>query len=126
MTDRDRILLRMYRIGSVSPIDFAAPDVCDDGKPIMRVAARIKDLRDRGYTIRSSRAANGTAIYRMESQPENHGNAASSAGTPEMAAPSVAMTAVQQEAASPAASRVPPSSRDGLLDSTPSTWNPWA
>lgn len=63
MTDKQRILARL-ELGPVSPVDFAAPNVCDGGKPVMRVAARVKDLRDEGYNIPpAARAENGTAIY---------------------------------------------------------------
>lgn len=60
----DRILLAL-RSGPVSPIDFAAPNVIDGGLPVMRVAARVQDLRDRGYEISTMTAANGTAVYTL-------------------------------------------------------------
>ena len=99
MTDRLRILAALEQ-GTVSPVDFAAPNVIDGGKPVMRVAARVKELRDAGYTIRSSRAANGIALYTLEATPESD---AAPTGTPEMAAPSVA--AAQQ---APADAVAPP------------------
>lgn len=58
-------ILRALESGPVSPIDFAAPNVMDGGKPIMRVAARVQDLRGRGHDISTRTASNGTAVYTL-------------------------------------------------------------
>lgn len=47
-------LLRSRGEQGVSPVDFAAPNVVDGQAPIMRLAARIKDLRDDGLPIRDA------------------------------------------------------------------------
>lgn len=46
----ERVLAALRR-GDVSTTDFLLPDVVDGGKPITRVGARIKDLRDAGCQI---------------------------------------------------------------------------
>jgi hypothetical protein len=64
-------ILAALRNGPVSPISFAAPNVIDGGPPIMRVAARIKDLRDAGHLIRQHTATdNRTAIYTLTREVE--------------------------------------------------------
>jgi Helix-turn-helix domain len=57
-------ILRALRSGPVSCTDFQAP-TCDGGFPVLRVAARIADLKDAGYGIDSRLARNGTAIYTL-------------------------------------------------------------
>lgn len=66
MSQRGRILAQLERAGHITPVDFAAPDVCDGGLPIMRVAARIQDLRDQGHLITTGRLKNGCAVYTLE------------------------------------------------------------
>lgn len=53
MSQAGRVYSALLRAGSegITPIDFAAPDVIDGGPPIMRVAARIRDLREEGFNI---------------------------------------------------------------------------
>ncbi len=65
LTQRERVLAQLKRRGRVSPTDFLLPDVCDGGLPILRVAPRVMELRDRGYTIHTSTASNGTAVYEL-------------------------------------------------------------
>lgn len=52
MTQSTRILELLHDRGArgITPIDFALPTT-DDGPPIMRVAARIHDLKGRGFGI---------------------------------------------------------------------------
>lgn len=70
MSQNDRVLAAL-RNGPVSPISFAAPNVIDGGPPVMRVAARIKDLRDAGHLIRQHTAKdNRTAIYTLTREAE--------------------------------------------------------
>ena len=69
MTQNARLLARL-RLGPVAAVDFQPPNVCDDGTPIWRVAARIDNLRNRGYVIASDRLSNGTAVYRLISEPD--------------------------------------------------------
>lgn len=64
LTQRDRVLAALRRAGrrGVTPIDFQAPHVVDGGTPIIRLASRILELRERGYRIDSRRDA-GVARY---------------------------------------------------------------
>lgn len=67
MTQNDRVLAALIarQDRGITPVDFAAPDVIDNGKPIMRVAARIHDLRQDGIPILEAREPNGTARYTL-------------------------------------------------------------
>jgi hypothetical protein len=69
-TQKQRVLdqLRAHPEG-VNETAFAAPWVIDGGKPIQRVAARVFELRQEGFQIRTRRLANGTATYILESEP---------------------------------------------------------
>jgi hypothetical protein len=53
---------------SVNTIDFLAPAV-DGGAPILRLPARVNDLRNTGFLIETRRALNGTADYRLIDEP---------------------------------------------------------
>lgn len=64
MTQRER-LLRALRHGPVNTTDFLAPRIIDAGAPITRVAARIFDLQQAGYGIRTERRINGTTTYTL-------------------------------------------------------------
>lgn len=68
MTDKDRVL-KALQYGVVSPLFFSQTPTLDGGKPILRVAARVKELRIEGYEISTERASNGTARYRLVSSP---------------------------------------------------------
>ena len=46
MSDADRVYRRLVEHGSTTPLDWQPP-VCDLGKPIMRLAARVEELRHR-------------------------------------------------------------------------------
>lgn len=63
-TDKARVLARL-EAGPLHPADFLLPNVCDGGKPILRVAARIKDLRDEGHDI-----VRPTALYVLKVSPD--------------------------------------------------------
>jgi hypothetical protein len=65
MTQRERVLtaLEAHGVVGVKTTDFLLPDVIDDGSPIIRLAARVKDLRDEGYRIRSYTELNGVCRY---------------------------------------------------------------
>ncbi len=71
-TQIERVLDELRR-GPVKVTDFAAPDVCDGAKPILRVAARVDELRKQGFDITSSRASNGCAIYTLASPKDGAG-----------------------------------------------------
>jgi hypothetical protein len=65
MTQRERVLtaLEAHGVLGVKTTDFLLPDVIDGGVPIIRLAARVKDLRDEGYRIRSYTEPNGVCRY---------------------------------------------------------------
>lgn len=65
MTQRDRVLSALRHAGptGLTQVDFLGPQVCDKGKPITRVAARVNELRDQGFTITSSGTRHGCAVY---------------------------------------------------------------
>ena len=69
MTQVDRVLAAVTRAGArgITAVDFAAPDVIDGGKPIMRVAARINDIRNDGIAIVTDGERNGCAVYKLAS-----------------------------------------------------------
>jgi len=71
VTQKDRVLAALIarQDRGITPVDFAAPDVIDNGKPIMRVAARIHDLRQDGIPILEAREPNGTARYTLNDFP---------------------------------------------------------
>lgn len=62
MTQADRIHAALQQ-GPVTSTDFLNPT--DGGPPILRVAARIYDLRERGHHITETRNANGTSTYQL-------------------------------------------------------------
>lgn len=86
MSQCSRILAALEN-GPVSPIDFAAPDVIDGGAPIMRVAARIQDLRDQGLEIATATAANGTAIYTITQGTDQGSSTAAESASSSVASP---------------------------------------
>ena len=67
MSQATRVLAALQRAGSygITSIDFDAPNVCDGGKPIRRVAARVKDLRDAGFDVQTDGERHGCAVYRL-------------------------------------------------------------
>jgi hypothetical protein len=60
--------LRLHPEG-VNQTAWATPWVIDRKDPILRVAARIEELRREGYVIRTRRLANNTATYFLISEP---------------------------------------------------------
>jgi hypothetical protein len=67
-----RILAALKR-GPVTPLSFQGPTV-DGLAPILRVAARIADLKADGYDIQTVRAPSGIAIYQLKLAPTNGGD----------------------------------------------------
>ena len=66
MTQKERVLARLRAGHDVSPTDFQLPNVVDGGKPILRVAARILELRQDGYQIDVVATRNECAVYRLQ------------------------------------------------------------
>lgn len=73
MTQNERVLalLRDRGLRGLNTVDLHAP-TCDHGKPILRLAARVRDLQDQGFAIRSERKSNGTATYFLMSDAERN------------------------------------------------------
>lgn len=67
-TERVLRQLRLHPQG-LNETAFAAPFVIDGGLPIQRVAARIYELKQLGFDIRTRRLSNGTASYVLISEP---------------------------------------------------------
>jgi hypothetical protein len=53
MKDADRLLAAFRMVGSrgLTRVDFLAPNVIDNGKPVTNFPGRVYDLRKRGYAI---------------------------------------------------------------------------
>ncbi len=68
MTQRARTLRALLRVGArgLTAADFASGQTCDDGPPIMRLAARVQELRDSGLTITSTGRRGPLAVYVIE------------------------------------------------------------
>jgi hypothetical protein len=57
--------LRFRGAVGISQVDFLLPDVVDGGKPITRVPARIKELKEAGYTIRDAGRRDRCKVFRL-------------------------------------------------------------
>jgi hypothetical protein len=70
MKQTTRVLraLRRHPEG-ITSVDFLLPNVIDGGRPITRVAARIRDLRNEGHEIVTGGERYGCAVYKLP-QPE--------------------------------------------------------
>lgn len=53
LTDKDRVRNRLLSHGSTTPLDWQSPTV-DGGKPILRLAPRILELRGEGMDIKTA------------------------------------------------------------------------
>jgi len=69
MTQLDRVVKVLMDRGWVYRTDFRAPDVIDQGDPILNLGERIRDLRSDGWQIKTVRMPNGTAKYELEAMP---------------------------------------------------------
>lgn len=74
MSQNDRIAKRLLAHGAINTTDFLAPNVCDGGKPIIRLAARILELREDGWAIDRLVESNGTATYLLGVEREADGS----------------------------------------------------
>lgn len=70
-TQRDRVLRALHSAGprGITAVDFQLPTVIDGGAPILRLAARIKDLRDEGHAITVTGERHGCAVYELDAGP---------------------------------------------------------
>lgn len=66
-TQCDRVLAALYLAGArgITCIEFDAPNVCDGGEPIKRLAARVNELREAGFEIETAGTRNKCAVYRI-------------------------------------------------------------
>lgn len=80
MTQTDRVLHALRARGGkgICTTDFLLPAVCDGGAPITRLAARIQDLKQRGYIIATAGERHGCAVYILVREPSS----AEQAGAP--------------------------------------------
>lgn len=71
MSQTKRIRHALERAGrrGISPTDFTSYPAIDGGPPILRLAARILDLRREGLSIEASKDPSGTARYVLVSEP---------------------------------------------------------
>lgn len=53
----------------ITAVDFALPNVCDGGKPITRLAARINELQEIGFRFRDGGRRQKCKIYVLDSVP---------------------------------------------------------
>lgn len=58
-------LLKALREGPVRVIDWTGKETPDGGAPILRVAARIRELRSAGFAIERTGTASQCAIYEL-------------------------------------------------------------
>lgn len=65
MTDAERLLKYMRQGGRVCPTDWNDFRTPDGGKPIMRVAARMLDLKTAGHPVRRVGTRNRCAVYAL-------------------------------------------------------------
>lgn len=66
MTDRDRIRRHLLAGNTVCVLDWdGSREVVDGGKPVKRVAARIRDLREEGLRIVKGPLRNKCATYTL-------------------------------------------------------------
>jgi hypothetical protein len=71
MTQKQRVMAALEKAGAagISPEDFLLPNVIDGGKPILRLPARINDLRNDGLSIDTEHTRT-TAIYTLRGSVE--------------------------------------------------------
>ncbi len=72
MTQTERVLAALKAVGprGVTGYDFSGPVVIDGGHRVMRVAARVLELREQGHRVASAGWRDGHRVYRLESGVE--------------------------------------------------------
>lgn len=83
MNQTDRVLAELRRAGArgVTAVSFAAPNICDGGPPIMRLAARIAELRGAGHKITDGGRTGAVKRYVLE-EPQRAPEHATEGSTP--------------------------------------------
>lgn len=73
MTDLDRIRRHLLAGNTVCVLDWdGSREVVDGGKPIKRVAARIRDLREEGLRIVNGPLRNKCATYTLAAHAQRY------------------------------------------------------
>lgn len=64
-SQKTRVLRTLLAMGSqgVTQVDFLAPNVCDQGAPVTRLAARIAELRGEGHEIVERGRRDACSVY---------------------------------------------------------------
>jgi hypothetical protein len=70
MTQTERVIKAARSFRGTSQTDWLAPTICDGGKPITRLAARIFDAEQQGYTFEVIGWRHHCKVYRLASVPE--------------------------------------------------------
>lgn len=68
MTQTSRLLAALTRAGDrgVTSVDFIRTPTIDGGPPILRLAARVKELRDEGFNVVTDGERDSVAVYKLE------------------------------------------------------------
>lgn len=70
-SQKTRVLRALQAVGpaGLTQVDFLAPQVCDEGKPVTRLAARVGELIADGHEITDQGVRNGCKVYRLIGSP---------------------------------------------------------
>lgn len=71
-TQVDRVVRAARSYRGVTAVDFMAPDVIDGGPPITRLAARLWDAEQQGYSFECIGRRSKCKIWRLISEPGIH------------------------------------------------------
>jgi hypothetical protein len=81
LTQTERVILAAKSYRGVCAVDFLAPEVIDQGKPIARLAARIFDAENKGHVFEIIGWRNKTKVYRWVEGPDVESDSGASAPT---------------------------------------------
>jgi hypothetical protein len=70
-TQLERVIAASRSFRGVAQVDFLAPNVCDGGTPITRLAARIEEAKDRGYAFDVIGTRSKCRVYRLADDAES-------------------------------------------------------
>jgi hypothetical protein len=70
LTQVERVVAAARSFRGVCQVDFLAPDVVDNGKPITRLAARLWDAEQQGFEFECIGKRSGCNVYRLVSEPD--------------------------------------------------------
>lgn len=69
-TQKERVLAALRR-EPLTQVDFLAPSTCDGGPPIIRLPARIDELRQDGHDIRIVGRRHSCGLYRLHESADS-------------------------------------------------------